>query len=82
MSVSPVGEYGGLPAKIKATSKNLLQQVIKLEVIEIKEKDTTYYLIPIRVNNKEVLHFSLLVTPEGETTPLEVNFSKTIYAED
>ena len=81
ISISKKGEYGALPARITGTSRNLMQQVKPLEFIEIKEETATYYLAPIRLHGKEILHFSIQVIPHGETTPLEVNFTKTLYSE-
>lgn len=81
ISVSKKGEYGALPATVTGTSRNLMQQVKPLEFIEIKEETATYYLAPIRLTGKEILHFSINVIPEGETTPLEVKFTKTLYAD-
>lgn len=81
VSVVLKGEYGGLPAKITGTSTNLLQQQKQLDFIEIAESTATYYLAPVRINNKEVMHFELQVTPEGESEPLKVKFTKTVWAE-
>ena len=81
ISISKKGEYGALPANVTGTSRNLMQQVKSLEFIEIKEETATYYLAPIRLNGKEILHFSLQVIPDGETTPLDVTFTKTLYSE-
>ena len=86
VSVVPKGEYGGLPVKIHGTATNLLQQQKQLKFIEIKEETATYYLAPVRINNKEVIHFNLTVTPEIEKynekfEPLELKFTKTVYAD-
>ena len=81
VSVTPVGQYGGLPVKLSGTVTNLMQQQKVLDFIQIKEESVTYYLAPVRINNKEVVHFNLQVTPEGETDPLTVKFSKTLYAD-
>ncbi len=81
ISVVPKGEYGGLPAKVWGTTTNLMQQQKQLKFIEIKEETATYYLAPVPINNKEVIHFDLNVTPDGEKDPLNLTFTKTIYAE-
>ncbi len=70
-----------VPAKITGTVKNLMQQQKTLDVIEINEKDTVYYLAPIRVANEELLHFELSITPKG-SDPLIVKFSQTVYADE
>ena len=81
ISVVPKGEYGGLPATISGTATNLLQQQKTLDFIEIKEQTATYYLAPVRINNKEVIHFDIKVKLEGETDVLKVKFTKTVYAD-
>ena len=81
VSVVHKGEYGGLPVKISGTTTNLLQQQKQLKFIEINEPTATYYLAPVRINNKEVMHFELQITPEGEEEPLKVKFTKTVWAE-
>lgn len=70
-----------VPAKITGTVKNLMQQQKSLEIIEIKEKDTIYYLAPIKIANEELLHFELNITPEGGEA-LNVKFSQTVYADE
>lgn len=70
-----------VPANISGTVKNLMQQQKSLNVIEINEKDTVYYLAPIRIANEELLHFELSITPEG-SEPLHVTFSQTVYADE
>lgn len=81
ISVTKKGEYGGLPASISGHVTNLMQQRKELAFITIKEKTVTYYLAPILVSGKEIVHFNIQVTPQGETAPLDVTFTKTIYAD-
>ncbi|PCK09987.1 MAG: hypothetical protein COA42_01650 [Alteromonadaceae bacterium] len=81
VSVSELGQSGGLAVKLSGTSRNLLQQQKVLEFIEIKEQGTTYYLAPIKISGEEILHLHLSVVPEGEQAPLEVKFSQKVYSD-
>lgn len=69
----------GIAAKISGTARNLIQQSKELEFIEIVERDATYYLAPLFHINEEVIHFTIDVTPEGETEAHTVTFSKKLY---
>lgn len=74
-------KHGGVPVLISGKVKNLLQQQKNLEFITIAEQGTVYYLAPVRVSNKEVVHFTISVTPENTTTPLVTQFTKTLHAQ-
>lgn len=81
VSIYKKGRKGTVPAKINGSSKNLMQQLKSLKVIEVKEENAIYYLIPFRISSKEILHFDFEVTPEGTDKPLKVKFIKTVYPE-
>lgn len=81
VSVVRTGEYGGLPVKLSGTVTNLLQQQKKLVFQEIKEKDSVYYLAPLRINGEEVVHFNLSVQPKDNEKPLVLTFTKTLYSD-
>ncbi len=63
--ISKTDTYGGVKTLLTGTEKNLLGQVKPLKFITIDEKDTVYYLVPIRVNGEDILHFTITATPEG-----------------
>ncbi len=71
----------GLPATLEGSARNLLQQKQQLEFLTIKEGDTVYYIAPVKHHNQEVFNFNLKVTPEGETKPLKILFSKKLYSD-
>lgn len=79
ISLSKKGEYGALPADIRGTVTNLMQQQKTLKIIEISEGDSTYYLSPVRISGKEIVRFHLFVTARGETSAMEIKFSKEIF---
>ena len=80
ISVYKNGETGTVPAQISGTYTNLLQQQKTLNFIEIVEDNAVYYLAPVRVGDKEILHFHIAVTPTDSST-LDVKFTKTVYAD-
>ncbi len=73
------GEFGGIPATLEGTHKNLMQQQKRLHFTEIKEKDAVYYLAPVRVSTKELLHFELNLSPNDSDEVLTVKFSQKVY---
>ena len=79
ISVTNPGEYGGIAAKIRGTTTNLMQQQKSLSIVEIKEKDVTYYLAPVHIAAKEIVHIDLYVTPEGHTETKHIKITKTLY---
>ncbi len=82
VSVYKNGSPGSLPAEITGTTKNLMQQLKPLKFKEIREKNATYYLAPIRIANEELIHFELLVTPSESQEPLPIKFSQKVYADE
>ena len=54
-------------AKVTATGKNTRGQIRNIPMREIQEADATYYIGDFLVENKEIVDFSILVTPEGES---------------
>lgn len=86
LTVSVVrGERGrvGTPvaAEVDATARNLIGQISKVDLREVREGDAIYYLGDFPVHNKEKLDFFLNVTPQGEQTPLKARFSETFYTD-
>ena len=81
ISVYKKGEPGTIPAKIEGTSRNLIQQLKVLDIIEIKEENAIYYLAPVRISGKELMHFEFNVTPQNSNKTLDVKFSKTVYSD-
>lgn len=82
VSLSPAGKYGALPAKIKGTVTNLLQQQKALRFIEISEGDATYYLAPIRINGEETVHIQLHVQPLNSDETLDIKFTQKLYSDE
>ena len=79
--VSKNGEHGGIPAAISGTVTNLMQQQKPLEFKIIEEENTVYYIAPVRIGGEEVVHFNITLRVDGEPKPLELKFTKKLYAE-
>jgi hypothetical protein len=69
----------GLPAVVLGSTKNLMQQQQKLNFIEVKEGEATYYLAPFVFNNEELLHFDIQVQNAPDAEPMRVQFSRSLY---
>lgn len=74
----------GLPISLSGKTINLMQQTQTLQFREINEGENTenkatYYLASIRHANEEDLRFEIKATPQGETKPLRVSFTRRLY---
>lgn len=69
----------GLPAITTGTATNLIQQQYALEFIEIREKNTIYYIAQLPHGNEEIFHFNFLVTPKDTKKTHEISFTKKLY---
>ena len=76
-SLSPLGT----PVKgaVKAEATNLTGQLKTVDIREVDDGSSVYYLSEIYVTHKEVLDFTLYVTPEGESSPFVVKFRQQFY---
>ncbi|MNC90859.1 hypothetical protein D3C83_70120 [compost metagenome] len=69
-------------AVVKAGARNLTGQLREIDMREINEaNEAIYYVGEFRVNNMEMFDFTVQITPEGSTAPLEVKFRQQFYTE-
>ena len=67
---------------VTAGARNLNGQLKEIDMREINEaNEAIYYIGEFRVNNMEMFDFTVQVTPEGSTVPLEVKFRQQFYTE-
>lgn len=66
-------------ALLEGQHKNLLQQSVPLQFMEVKEGTAVYYLAGFRFSNEEMLEFSIDVKPEGSDKSYPVTFRQTFY---
>ena len=73
----------GVPVKatVKASARNLNQQLRGVEFKEIRVESAIYYLGQVRVNNEETLDFELNIMPEGESAALSFTFRQQFFTE-
>lgn len=81
ISITSRGEFGGLPAQVSGQVTNLMQQQKTLSFIEVKEKNTAYYLAPVRISGEEIVHFVINVTLADEEPARQIKFSSKLVAQ-
>lgn len=78
--VSNDRQLGGEPARVSGTVTNLMQQQRRLSFEAIDEGDVVYYIAPLRITDRDTLHFNLQVeTEDGASSSYEVKFTKQVY---
>ena len=75
------GESLGLAASVSGRMQNLIMQSRQLDFREISEGQATYYLAAFRIDNGDPQHFFITVQPEDSNTPLELEFTRTLYTD-
>ena len=68
-------------ARIKATATNLNSQLRQLDVRELNEHGSIYYIAETTVNNEETLKFTLTISPEGGTETYTFSFQQQFFTE-
>lgn len=71
-----------IAAEVTGTAKNLMQQVKTIQFKVIDEPDAIYYMGALRHSNEEMLHLDFVITPQGESTPLEFRLTRKLYTEN
>ena len=78
-TLSPMGSP--VKATVKAAATNLTGQLKNIELRQIDEGSSVYYISEFPVAHKEILDFTLTVTPEGESKPINVKFRQQFYTQ-
>ena len=63
-------------ATVSGSAANLIGQVNKLKMKEIRSGDAIYYVAEYPIFNNEQITFNLSVMPEGETLSQDFNFTR------
>lgn len=66
-----------VPAKVRGSVTNLLNQVAELTFREVNEQDAVYYLASHVVDKKDTLRFNLNIRPTGEDEVCSLEFLRT-----
>jgi len=72
---------GPLPAMVTGTRTNIVGQLIKLEFIQVKEKNAIYYIAPLRFTEGEMWRFDLQIQPDLKSDAIPLKFSQSFYLE-
>ena len=70
-----------LPAMVTGTRTNIVGQLIKLEFIQVKEKNAIYYIAPLRFTEGEMWRFDLQIQPDLKNDAIPLKFSQSFYLE-
>ena len=81
ISVHDRDTNASLPAQVRGSAKNLMQQLRQLEFQEMKEQDYQYYLANVRHTNEETMHFDIEVKPMGSDKWIPIKFPQKLYIE-
>jgi len=69
-------------ALVTASGRNLTGQTRNVEMREIDEGDEAiYYIGELTVRNRETFDFTVLVTPEGKSTPYTLKFRQQFFTQ-
>ena len=69
-------------AEVTASGRNLTGQTRNVDMREINDGDgAIYYIGELSVRNMETFDFTVMVTPEGESTPFSLKFRQQFYTE-
>jgi len=63
-------------ADINGTATNLIGQIRKLDMIEVKDGDAVYYLGQFTIAHNEMLRFNVSVFPAGDTIRKQFTFTR------
>jgi len=81
LNVSVIRQSDGTPvtADVGVKAVNLTGQLKNVNIRKIEEQEAIYYIGETPVANSETLVFDIMVTPEGDSTPIEVRFKRQFY---
>lgn len=73
------GSTEAVGALVDLNAKNDIQQVRHLDVNQVVEGKSIYYIGQVQYREGEVLTFDVSVFPQGVADPLKLRFSQTFY---
>ena len=69
-----------LEATVTGSTLNLIGQTSNLEFATIRERDSIYYIAPLRFTDRDTLRFRLVVTL-ADRPPLQVEFQQQMFVD-
>lgn len=76
-----VGVSEPVTAVVEVSAANLTGQLKAVEVREIIDAESIYYICEVTVDNRETINFDFDIRPENGTRVLPVRFTHQFYAE-
>jgi Domain of unknown function (DUF4426) len=67
-------------AAVTVDAYNLNGQLKGMDVRRLSEGDAIYYIGEVSISGSEILVFDITVTPQGESTPLEVKLKREFFS--
>jgi hypothetical protein len=74
-----VGQDEPIKASVSLSAANLTGQLKSVDVREIEDSTSIYYLGEVSVDDKETINFDFDILPEGDDRTLLVRFSHQFY---
>ena len=68
-----------VPGKISVSAANLTAQIKSVDVREITDGDSIYYICEVSVDDREIINFDFDVRPTGSDKTLLIRFSHEFY---
>ena len=76
---SPMGSP--VKAKVTANATNLTGQLKNIDIREIEDGTSVYYVSEFHISHKEVLDFTLEIQPEGSQDSVTLKFRQQFYTQ-
>jgi len=76
-----VGMNKPVKADVEVSAANLTGQLKPVEIDEVVDGQSIYYLGQVSIDNRETINFDFDIRPEGGTRVLAVRFTHQFYAE-
>jgi hypothetical protein len=73
--------HKSVTAQVTAQSVNLNQQLVNLDMRQIKDGDAIYYIGVFSVTNQDTLTFTLKVQPENQGKVQEITFRQQFFVD-
>lgn len=68
-------------AKVRGKATNLTGQLKDIQIREINDGGSVYYISEFHVADKEVLDFTVYLTPDDETSPITVELRQQFFTQ-
>lgn len=87
LNISVLKKVLGTPSQavkalVKGSATNLVAQYRPIEMREVlTDLGAIYYLAELKVDHKETIDFTLQITPEGLSSPLEIKFRQQFFTQ-